>query len=131
MLIAILQHTPMWVYVLFVALLGLGWVQSRNRLVPYFRAFIVPCMMLLFSIYSVASAFGMSIGVTAWSLGMMIMMAVGIRVRVFYNAVYMEEHNAFAMKGSWLWLILMMVIFWLKFAVGVALARELKIVSEP
>ena len=45
--------------------------------------------------------------------------------------MYIEERNAFAIKGSWLWLTLMMVIFWLKFAVGVVLARELKIVSEP
>ena len=45
--------------------------------------------------------------------------------------MFIEERNAFAIKGSWLWLTLMMVIFWLKFAVGVVLARELKIVSEP
>lgn len=62
---------------------------------------------------------------------MMIVMALGIRIKTFYNAMYIEERNAFAIKGSWLWLTLMMVIFWLKFAVGVVLARELKIVSEP
>ena len=130
MLMAILQHTPVWVYVLFVALLGLGWMQSRDRVVPYFRAFVLPCMMVLFSMYGVASAFGMGIGVIAWSIGMMIVMALGIRIKTFYNAIYIEERNAFAIKGSWLWLTLMMVIFWLKFAVGVVLARELKIVSE-
>lgn len=131
MLMAILERTPVWVYVLFLALLGLGWMQSRDRIVPYARAFILPLIMVLFSIYSVVSAFGMSIGVVAWSLGMIIIMALGIRIRAFYNAVFMEEHKAFAIKGSWLWLALMMVVFWLKFAVGVALARELEIVYEP
>ena len=131
MLMVILQHTTAWVYVLFVALLGLGWMQSRDRVVPYFRAFVLPCMMVLFSMYGVASAFGMGIGVIAWSIGMMIVMALGIRIKTFYNAIYIEERNAFAIKGSWLWLALMMVIFWLKFAVGVVLAKELKIVSEP
>ena len=131
MLMAILQHTPVWVYVLFVALLGLGWMQSRDRVVPYFKAYVLPCMMVVFSMYGVASAFGMGIGVIAWSIGMMIVMALGIRIKTFYNAIYIEERNAFAIKGSWLWLALMMVIFWLKFAVGVVLARELKFVSEP
>jgi len=131
MFMAILQHTPLWVYVLFFALFILGWMQSRDRVVPYFRAFILPCIMMLFSIYGVVSAFGMSIGIVAWSIGMMIVMALGIRIRAFYNAVFMEEHKAFAVKGSWLWLVLMMIIFWLKFAVGVALARQLEIVYEP
>jgi hypothetical protein len=131
MFMAILQHTPVWVYVLFFALLILGWMQSRDRVVPYFRAFILPCMMMLFSIYGVVAAFGMSIGIVAWSIGMMIVLALGIRIRAFYNAVFMEEHKAFAIKGSWLWLALMMIIFWLKFAVGVALARQLEIVYEP
>ena len=115
MLMVILQHTTAWVYVLFVALLGLGWMQSRDRVVPYFRAFVLPCMMVLFSMYGVASAFGMGIGVIAWSIGMMIVMALGIRIKTFYNAMYIEERNAFAIKGSWLWLTLMMVILWLKF----------------
>jgi len=131
MVMAILQHTPLWVYVLFFALLVLGWMQSRDRVVPYFRVFVLPLIMLLFSIYGVVSAFGMSIGVVAWSLGMMIVMTLGIRVRTFYNAVYIEERNAFVIKGSWLWLALMMAIFWLKFAVGVALARQLEVVYEP
>ncbi|MBP1681902.1 MAG: hypothetical protein H6Q35_2241 [Proteobacteria bacterium] len=131
MLMTILQHTPAWVYVLFVVLLGLGWMQSRDRVVPYFRAFVLPCIMVIFSIYGVVSAFGMSIGIVAWSLGMMAVMALGIRIRAFYNAVYIEEHNAFAIKGSWLWLALMMVIFWLKFAVGVMLARQLAVIYEP
>lgn len=131
MLIAILERTPVWVYLLFVVLLGLGWMQSRDRVVPYFRAFMLPLVMVLFSIYGVVSAFGMSIGVVAWSIGMMIVMALGIRIRAFYSAVYMEEHNAFAIKGSWLWLGLMMVIFWLKFAVGVMLARQVEVVYAP
>ena len=62
---------------------------------------------------------------------MMAVMALGIRIRAFYNAVYMEEHNAFAIKGSWLWLALMMVIFWLKFAIGVMLARQLAVIYVP
>jgi len=131
MALAILTHTPLWVYLLFGVLLILGWMQSRDRKVSYVRAFMLPCMMIIFSIYGIASAFGMSIGVISWSLGMMVMMALGIRIRAFYNVVFMEEYNAFAIKGSWLWLALIMVIFWLKFAVGVALARELAIVFEP
>ena len=131
MALAILTHTPLWVYLLFGVLLILGWIQSRDRKVSYVRAFMLPCMMVIFSIYGIASAFGMSIGVISWSLGMMVMMALGIRIRAFYNVVFMEEYNAFAIKGSWLWLALMMVIFWLKFAVSVAFARELAIVFEP
>jgi len=130
-MMAILEHTPLWVYGLFGVLVLLGWMQSKDRVVPYFRAFILPSVLLLFSIYSVVSAFGMSIGIVAWSVGMIVIMAVGIRIRALYNAVFMEERHAFAIKGSWLWLTLMMVIFWLKFAVGVAFAKALAMVYEP
>ena len=130
-MMAILEHTPLWVYFLFSVLVILGWMQSRDRVVPYFRAFIVPCFMMLLSIYGVVSAFGMSMGIVAWSLGMIIVLALGIRVRALYNAVFMEERNAFAVKGSWFWLGVMMVIFGLKFAVSVAFARQLTMVYEP
>ena len=130
MLITILERTPVWVYPLFFGLLALGWMQSRDRVVSYGRAFILPCVMLLFSIFGVVSAFGMSIGVAAWSVGMMVLLAVGVRIKSFYNVVYIKERDAFAMKGSWMWLGVMMVIFWLKFGVGVALARQLAIVNE-
>jgi len=130
MVMMILERTPIWVYGLFLGLLALGWMQSQDRIVPYFRAFIVPFIMMIFSIYGVVSAFGMSIAVIFWSAGIILVMVFGIRMRIFYNAVFMEENQAFAIKGSWFWLGLMMVIFWLKFAVGAALARQLAIVSD-
>lgn len=126
----ILEKTPLWVYGIFVALLILGWTQSRDRKVSHVRAFSLPSFMLLFSIYGVASAFGMGIGLLSWIAGMVLVMVFGIKMHFFYRALYIKEESAFAIKGSWIWLALMMCIFWLKFAVGVSMARQLDIVYE-
>ena len=128
-MMVILQKIPLWVYVLFVGLVFLGWFQSKDRVVPYSRAFIFPSLMLLYSIYGVASTFGAGIALVAWAIGMMIMTGMGIRIRAFYSVLYVEEKHAFAIKGSWLWMGIIMAIFWLKFAVGFAMAREINVVS--
>ena len=60
MLIEILQRTPPWVFVLFFALLALGYFQSRSRTVSRRRVSILPVAMIVLSLYGVFSAFGIA-----------------------------------------------------------------------
>lgn len=123
MLIRIAQHTPLWVFLLFLVLLALGYAASRPRRVPRWRAAILPAAMILFSAYGVASGFGYRpTGIVAWFAGIGLAGAMNHRVfRLPRGAGYSEATRSFVLPGSWVPLTLMLTIFFAKYAVAVAL----------
>lgn len=132
MLIEILKRTPSWVFVLFFALLALGYLQSRDRSVSRSRIAILPLAMTGLSFYGVVSAFGIvPFGFSAWVAGVTIAVAPGVRLATARSASFTVETQLFCVPGSWFPLALMMAIFFTKYAVGVILARQLPIAGEP
>jgi alpha-beta hydrolase superfamily lysophospholipase len=131
-LIEILRHTPSWVFVLFFALLALGYSQSRVRTLSRSRVAILPAAMAVFSCYGVISAFGVGpVGLACWEAGMAAAAALGVALGGPKGVVYSPATLSFSIPGSWLPLGLMMAIFFTKFAVGVTLARALPVAGEP
>ncbi len=53
MILGILEHTPVWVWGVFVAILLLGLQQTRTRDVSIARATILPVVMILLSLSGV------------------------------------------------------------------------------
>ena len=132
MLIEILKRTPSWVFVLFFALLALGYLQSRDRRVSRSRMAILPLAMTGLSFYGVVSAFGIvPFGFSAWLAGGASAAALGARFAAARSASFTVETQLFYVPGSWFPLALMMAIFFTKYAVGVVLARQLPVAAEP
>lgn len=124
MILQILKHTPAWVFVLFVALLHLGYIQSKTRSVTKSRLAVLPLAMVGLSLYGVISAFGANvIGVASWTIAMALAVLVNTFLRQPQGVVYVSTAKAFVIPGSWLPLGLMMAIFFIKYAVAVALVR--------
>lgn len=141
----ILRHTPWWAYMIFMALLALGWQQSRNRVLSVRRLVTLPLCMLALSLVSVASAFGRELATFAfWALGVSMAIAV-----VFYaarpnitppiktfntpatsSAQPMQE-RLLLVPGSWWPLGCMMGIFCIQYAVGFARARQPALIAQP
>ncbi len=70
MIIQIMQHTPGWVWVLLLALIYIGYLQSRTRIVAKARLFALPAAMLGLSLYSLFATFGaVHLGLLAWLAG--------------------------------------------------------------
>lgn len=125
MLIEILKHTPPWVFVLFFALLLLGYFQSKGRTVSRSRLSILPVAMIVLSFYGVLSAFGVGpVGIACWVLGVAIAVAIGIKLATPKGVRFSTQTQSFFIPGSWLPLVFMMAIFFTKYAVGVILARH-------
>lgn len=121
----ILGRTPPWVFVLFFVLLGLGRHQSRPRTVSLFGAMALPVAMISLSAYGVLSAFpGSLLGIAAW-LGA-VAAAVCLNCFLGYprGVVFEPATRSLAIPGSWIPLTLMMIIYFTKYGVGVALARN-------
>ncbi len=131
MFIEILKHTPIWVFGLFFVLLALGFTQSKARTVDKYKVIILPCVMTGLSFYGVVSAFGpVYAGLLAWFIGMAVAVWLGWKFAIPKGVAYFEKSRSFLIPGSWMPLILMMAIFFTKYAVGVVLALQLNITKD-
>jgi len=127
MLTEIISRTPTWVFVLFFTLVFLGYRQSKTRKVNLRTLLILPIAMTIFSIIGVKSAFNLQIfSIVAWFVGLTISYFVCNQLSS-KKAEYLSEDEQFEIPGSWLPLILMMAIFWVKYIVAVLLAKELAV----
>jgi len=127
MLTEIISHTPTWVFILFFTLIFLGYRQSKTRTVNLRALLILPIAMTIFSIIGVKSAFDLHmLSIVAWLVGITLSFLVSIKIPLA-KAKFLSEDNSFQIPGSWLPLILMMAIFWVKYIVAVLLAKELAV----
>jgi hypothetical protein len=132
MLIEIIKHTPSWVFVLFVVLLIMGYKQSKDRTINRGEVLILPVAMIGLSFYGVMSAFGVGrpIGLVSWLAGIFIAGLLSIRFPSPAGVSYSAMDRSYTVPGSWFPLFLMMAIFFIKYVVGVILARKLPVANE-
>lgn len=123
MLAQIIAHTPAWVWWLLLALLWLGYSQTRARQVGLPRLLLLPLAMTGLSLSGTLSSLGLSArlllvwfiawAVTAWLLA---------RRPAPAAARYDPHTGLFQLPGSWAPLALILGIFCIKYAVGATLA---------
>lgn len=132
MLIEIIKRTPPWVFVLFFVLLIIGSMQSKDRTLSRGKVAILPVAMICLSFYGVLSAFGIGrpVSLVSWAAGIFIAGLLGGKFPLPAGVSYSTENRSYSVPGSWFPLFLMMAIFFIKYAVGVILARKLPIANE-
>ena len=88
--------------------------------------------MIILSFLGVLTAFGSTpLALSFWLAGVAMTAYLGLKF-VSQNGVgFAAESRSISVPGSWIPLALMMAIFFIKYAVGVILARKLPITSEP
>ncbi|RZL63034.1 MAG: hypothetical protein EOP81_14230 [Variovorax sp.] len=125
MLLQILQHTPTWVFGLFALLLWLGGRQLRAGRTALWRVGLLPVAMTGLSIYGVGSAFGSAPApLAAWAAAAALTAAWVLRRPTPAGTRYDAATRSFAHAGSAVPLLLMMGIFFAKYAVAVQLAMH-------
>ena len=131
MFLKILQHTPLWVFILFFVLLAMGLFQTRDRIIKQKTIFIFPSSMVLLSFYGVVSAFGFTYRpFFYWLFSLFFAIVLGLAIALPKKVIYLKSSHSFNIPGSWVPLSLIMGIFFIKYAVGVAFARQLPVVQN-
>jgi len=121
--IQILQHTPTWVFGVFLLLLALGSRQLLPSRAGLRRLTIVAAAMVGWSGYGAINAFGDTPAAWGmWLVAAATMVTWTLQRPVPAGVRFDRERMAFALPGSAVPLALMMGIFFTKFAVGVQLA---------
>ncbi|MCW7539660.1 hypothetical protein OOT46_17595 [Aquabacterium sp. A7-Y] len=131
MMMQILLQTPRWVFVLFLALLGLGVMQLAPRLASLRRVSLVPIAMTGLSLYGVISAFpDQPLSLLAWAacagLAALAMLSRPLPAGTRYDAAVRH----FQLPGSSVPLALMMGVFFTKYVAGVALAQAPELAAQ-
>ena len=125
LLTKILSGTPTWVYLLFIALVGLGYAQTRPRSLNVKRLVVVPLAMTAYSLFGVIAAFGAAaIGIAAWAAGMVAALAFGRWLKRPEGVTYVPATSSFSVPGSWKPFALLMVLFFARYVINVALAMD-------
>ena len=131
MVIEIIKHTPLWVWPVFVALVAYGWYQSLGRTVRRSRIALFPLAMITLSCSAVISTFGYSpLGIGCWLLGSMSAIVLGLLLAPSRQTDTAVNGLVF-IPGSWLPMVVLMGIFFMKYAVAICLARQLPIIDAP
>ena len=125
MFMQILTNTPKWVFVLFVALVWMGFKQMLPRRVGLNRMTIMPLAMTSLSLYGVTSAFGDSPqALLTWLAGAAVAFTLNFQLRSASQITYDAASRSFQMPGSVVPMALFMGIFFTKYAVGISLGMQ-------
>jgi hypothetical protein len=123
MIANILEHTPVWVWILFAGLMALGLSQTRTREVSRARATVLPLIMVALSLTGVLSAFGqVPIALVAWVIGLFVTSRLCGSLVGAKGAVWLPETKCYRVPGSWIPVTLIVGVFVTKYAGGAALA---------
>ena len=123
MILSILEHTPVWVWVTFFAVITLGILQIRTRDVSIARATVLPVVMIALSLSGVLSAFSqIPLALGAWLVGVGVSLKLTGRVLAVRGASWSAETRHFRVPGSFVPVTLILGVFVTKYVAGVMLA---------
>jgi hypothetical protein len=123
MVIDILRHTPAWVWLLLAALLALGVSQLRTRRVSRRRLWVLPVVLCSLGVSATAMSFRPATpALAAWATALAAGVMLGRRLRPPADACWDTTGRTLLLPGSAGPLLLMIAIFTLRYASGVALA---------
>ena len=126
-----LVRTPFWVWPLLAALIALGVMQMRGRTYSRVRVAILPAVMIGLSIFGTVSTFGLRADVlAAWAIAAMAMLAAN-HFALQSPRGARADGTGIHVPGSVVPLLLILVIFCLRFFTGATQAINPALLAEP
>lgn len=113
---AIVSGAPIWVWPLLLLLILLGLRASRTRTAPTVFFYLLPFMAIL----SLRSVNALPIAQTVWVFFGVAWVIGGYGGYVFQRKrLIAKSRRRVTLKGEWLTLLVLMLIFWMQFVSGI------------
>jgi hypothetical protein len=126
----ILQHIPIWVYVVLAYVVTLGFRQSSNHHRPLLRATLMPLVMAALSLTGLQTSFAHEpIALLTWALGLAVALLLARAFGAWPRVRWLPRERMLFVPGSWAPLLLMLGVFVVKFTVNVMLAGQPSLAS--
>ena len=119
----ILSQTPIWVYILFAYLVFVGIKASHTGVVSIYKLAALPVIFFILALETLMTHFSINatnVGVFVFSL--VLGSAIGYILVFKQHLVTDNEHKLLKLPGSWLTLVLVLIIFFSKYYSGYQLA---------
>jgi hypothetical protein len=131
MILSILEHTPVWVWAVFCAVIALGLAQTRAREVSRARASLLPAVMMALSLSGALSTFTeVTLALAAWMAGFSLSLSFAGPAIAVRGASWSPATRHFQVPGSWVPVTLILGLFVIKYGAGVYLAIHPSLASN-
>ena len=129
----VLIYTPWWVYVLFIYLIFIGIKASKPRKNSLIKLAIVPLVFLILSIDSLMNETSLhSPNLLAYIIAMLIGILIGFLIAKHIGGHAIKDKKGYLINlpGSWLVLILIIIIFTAKYYFGIRLGYHPELINN-
>ncbi len=124
-------QTPWWAYVLFVYLIIVGVKASKTTIVSARKLFILPIIFTVMSIHTVFTSFQIDATIIFIWIGSIIIESLIGWVLVQHQKIQIDKtHLLIQLPGTWLTLILVLVIFAAKYYFGYELSVDPQLIKQ-
>jgi Family of unknown function (DUF6622) len=125
MVLDILRDTPLWVWCVAGLVLWRGHALTRPQITSGGRLFTLPAAFLVISFAAAVTTFtaGSPI-IVAWVLGALTAAFIWASRPQPEDLLFNRQNRTYRVPGSWAPLVLIMVAFCTRYAIGIALARH-------
>jgi hypothetical protein len=117
-LFQIVAHTPLWVWPLFLLVVGLGLYGLWPRIVSPWRLAALPMVGIGVSLSGIVQSPSPALALTAWLVAAAASFPLG-RAVGRRRAVRLQEDGRLALAGGWFMLLFGVSIFAVRYALGV------------
>jgi putative Mn2+ efflux pump MntP len=119
----ILTHTPIWVYILLIFLIYRCILTLKPRIIPLKKIFILPAVFIFLSIHTLFTVELYAVTFIIIAIVLAILGFIGGWFHIRSQKIEIDrEHQLIYQQGSWLTLVLVLLIIICKFYIGFALA---------
>ena len=116
----VLTHTPLWVWLLLAYTLFIGWRMGRDRKAAPWRLFIMPAIAVTLVTVNLVIGATDALHLLGFAIGAAIGGVAGMAIARRRPAQLLDD-GKLALKGDWLPLLLLVGIFAIRYAQGIAL----------
>jgi hypothetical protein len=126
----IVTHTPLWVWALLAYSLYVGWRMTRDRILAPWRVFIMPAIAAAFALANLLTDGATPTALSGFAAGGALGATAGVAI-ARRRPARLRDDGRLAVPGDWLPLALLIGIFAVRYARGVAIAIDPQIAADP
>ncbi len=130
-ILAILSHTPIWVWAIFALVLFLGYQHTRDRTISVWRLLLLPLILLLAAASSYASAGAAGLPTVPAVLVGLVIGGVGGWLLERDGATRRLPGGRLWLRGEWGSLVQIVLIFVFRYAIAVIAAVNPMLATDP
>lgn len=128
----VVLYTPHWVFGLLAGLVVVGLMQVPSRAVPVKWVFIAPVSLLIMSLIGTLMDLGVRpLSLLPWVLGLALVTVLRLRMTADHPLAYNASSRCLWLPGSWVPLGVIMLIFALRYGVGMAKGMQWQHLEHP